>query len=232
MVAISLPTTEDGSLSDLRRVLRQVPLGGQVDEIVKQSVVVRTFTMADQTVLLVMNNAPWRVDAQVTMDAAKPTTLEPLIGSARADSLPAGRQPWTVSLAPYDLRAYHFSMNSCRPIDVRTVLDDAATQELKRRLDDLAGRDLSAPHLYRGLANPSFEPVGGPGAVPGWHLVGGQANVAAGLDAQLPQDGRTSLHVRARNQLAAIESEPFPIPATGQLAMTVFARSKNTGPGR
>ena len=64
--------------------------------------------------------------------------------------------------------------------------------------------------------------------MPGWRVVGGQTNVAAGLDAQLPQDGKTSLHVRNANQVATIESDPFPIPATGQLAMTVFARSQNT----
>jgi hypothetical protein len=226
-----LPTAEDGLVSDLRRVLRQLPLSAQADEIAKQSVVVRTYTTPEQTVILVINTAPWRVDAQVTMDGAQPTTLEPLLDSAKVVSVPAGRQPWNVSLAPYDLQAYRFPGNSSRPIEVRAVFNDAATKELKRHLDDLAGRDLSAPHAYHGLANPGFEPAGGAGAVPGWHVVGSQTNVAAGLDALLPQDGRTSLHVRSTVQLAAIESDPFPIPATGQLAMTVFARSQNTGPG-
>jgi hypothetical protein len=78
------------------------------------------------------------------------------------------------------------------------------------------------------LANPSFEPGGG--AVPGWHIAGGQPNVAAGLDSLRPQEGKSSLHVRSTATSAAIESDAFPIPATGQLAMTVYARSQNTSP--
>ena len=223
-----LPPAEEALLGGLRRVLRQLPTAAQVSELAKQSVVVRTYASPEQTLIVVMNSAPWRVEAQVTIDGTEPVTLEPVIDSAKSESLPAGRQVWNVSLAPYDLRAYRFSAKTSRPTEVSAKLSEEGAKELKRHVEDLAGGDLSAPHVYRGLANPSFEPTGSAGAVPGWRVVGGQTNVAAGLDAQLPQDGKTSLHVRNANQVATIESDPFPIPATGQLAMTVFARSQNT----
>jgi hypothetical protein len=85
--------------------------------------------------------------------------------------------------------------------------------------------------VYHGLSNPSFEPGNGGGAVPGWHLAENSATASVSLDPLSPQDGRTSLHIRSNGQRVAVESDPFPIPATGQLAMTVFARSGGAAPG-
>ena len=46
-------------------------------------------------------------------------------------------------------------------------------------------------------------------------------------DATGPQEGKACLYFRNAGQFAAVESDPFPTPATGQLAMTVFARGEN-----
>jgi hypothetical protein len=50
---------------------------------------------------------------------------------------------------------------------------------------------------------------------------------SAELDATMPQDGKTCVYLQGGSNLAVLESESFAIPPTGQLAMTVFARSQN-----
>ncbi len=234
-----LPLGQEEMLRGVRTLLAQLPTSAQVSEIAKHAVVVRTYTEHDRVTVLVVNTAPWHVEAQVALDVAQSAKLEPLSAPTdanRADpikplALAAGRQPWAVSLGPYDVQAVRIAAPSVNVIDIRATLDDAANDELTRRLGDLASRDLSAPRVYRALANPSFEPLGGATPLPGWHLAGDNTNASAVLDATSPQEGKTSLYFRNDGQLAAVESDAFPIPPTGQLAMTVFARGQNMGPG-
>ena len=100
--------------------------------------------------------------------------------------------------------------------------------ELQSHIADVSNRDLSAQHVYTQLANPSFEPLGGP--LPGWRLISDPTKTVASLDATVKQDGKSSLYLRSDGPLAAVESDSLPVPATGQLMMTVFARAKNCGP--
>ncbi|HEX4414779.1 MAG TPA: hypothetical protein VH107_14185, partial [Lacipirellulaceae bacterium] len=123
-----LSPVEDTQLGGLRRVLRQLPIGAQISDISKQSVIVRTYVTPDQTVMVAMNTAPWRVDAQITLEGADPTTLEPLVDSEKAQSLSAGSQRWSVSLAPYDFRAYRFSSKNRRPTEVSAVLSEEGSK--------------------------------------------------------------------------------------------------------
>ncbi len=68
---------------------------------------------------------------------------------------------------------------------------------------------------------------------------------SADLDTTKPQDGATSLHFRRdasplsvlgtadgkrEGQPPIVKSDAFPVPPTGQLAMTVFARGQNLSP--
>jgi hypothetical protein len=113
---------------------------------------------------------------------------------------------------------------------VQVETNEAANTELSAILSDLSNRDLTAPRFYQALSNPSFEPLAGAGALSGWRLTGDAANAVAELDATGPQDGKTSLHVRNTGPMAAVESDAFPTPATGQLAMTVYVRGRNLAP--
>ena len=80
------------------------------------------------------------------------------------------------------------------------------------------------------LANPSFEQLNGVGQLLGWNLTKESVNATAVPDATGPQEGKACLYFRNAGQFAAVESDPFPTPATGQLAMTVFARGENFAP--
>jgi hypothetical protein len=166
-------------------------------------------------------------------------TLEPLTAasqtpnsaSAKAVTLAAGQQPWSLALEPYDLQAVRIAVPGANAVDVNVEQSGDVLAELKAQLDDLTSRDLSARREYRELLNPSFEPIGGAGQIPGWRLTRNTADATVQLDATAPQDGKSCLYIRNNSQFAAIESDAFRLPATGQLAMTVYARGKDTGPG-
>ena len=234
----SLPLGHEDLLRTVRNLLGDLPASAQVSDLAKQSVVVRTYAEPNQVTMLVMNMGPWHTNAQVTLDVPKSATLAPLSAPTsggendpiKSLTLPVGRQPWNVSLEPYDMQAVRIAVPGVKAIDMRATLGSTAIAELKRRVDDLANRDVSAPHTYRALANPSFEPLGG-GPLPGWRVVSLAKTASAVLDATNPQDGKTSLYIRNDAQFAAVESDAFPIPSTGQLAMTVFVRGQNMGPG-
>jgi hypothetical protein len=81
------------------------------------------------------------------------------------------------------------------------------------------------------LSNPGFESLNGAGRVAGWRLTTNNGNATIQLDPKNPQEGNSSLYFRCNGQPARVESDPFPAPPTGQLAMTVYARGQNLAPG-
>ncbi len=226
----------DDVLRSVRRIVSAVPVGAQVMAVDKQPVMVRTYSAPNATTILMVNSSPWRIASQVTLDVSQPTMIEPVSSSedksnesAKSFPLRAGRQAWPIALEPYDIQMFRVAAGTA-VADVAGTWEPNAATELKTLLDDLASRDLSAPHAYRALANPSFEPVGGNAQLAGWHLVGNTKSSAISLDATAPQDGKTCLYFRNAGASAAVESDAFPIPATGQLSLTVFARGQNIGP--
>jgi hypothetical protein len=58
-----------------------------------------------------------------------------------------------------------------------------------------------------------------------------QAAGAIELDATNPQDGKACLYFRSNARTGTIASADFAVPATGQLAMTVYVRGQNIDPG-
>lgn len=233
-----LPLGQEELLRGVRSVLAELPASAKVSEVTKQPVVVRTYAEANQATIVVLNMSPFHVEAQVTLDVPQSATLEPLSAptdenmSAPVKSLTvaAGRQPWKLSLEPFEIRAVRIPISGAKAVEVRADLGAAASAELTARLADLANRDLSAERAYRGPANPSFESIGGAGPIAGWHISSNAGNPTMQLDATSPQDEKTSLYFRSGGQAATVDSDPFPTPTTGQLAMTVFARGQNIAP--
>jgi hypothetical protein len=107
----------------------------------------------------------------------------------------------------------------------------AANAELAAKLADLKNRNLNAKSDYRVLSNPSFEPLAGAGRIAGWHLTANSGTATVELDTKTPQEGKSCLHFGSDGQPATVESDTFPAPPTGQLAMTVYARGQNLAPG-
>jgi hypothetical protein len=103
-----------------------------------------------------------------------------------------------------------------------------AKTELAAQITDLTNRD-TGPRIYESLTNPSFEPMGG-GTLPGWQLTSDAKVATAELDATSPHDGKSCLYLQSEGQLAVVESNSFPTPATGQFAVTVYVRGQNITP--
>lgn len=234
-----LPLADDDSLRSIRNLIRSLPTASsaQVEEFAKQSVVVRSYREPGQVTLLVMNASPWRCDAQLALEIPQPAGPAPSWPAAPArDSgflqtlrLPAGKQAWNIALEPYDIRAVRIPNPGARVAAVETTLPSEAIAELQQSLEELANRDLASPHPYNPLTNPGFEAIGNAPLV-GWHVVKTANAASANLDPNLPQEGNTSLYLRSDGPFAAVESEDIPIPAAGQLAVSIFARGQNLAP--
>ncbi|MCI0333223.1 MAG: hypothetical protein L0228_08380 [Planctomycetes bacterium] len=231
-----LPLGQDDSLRKLREITRQLPTTADVAEVSKQPITVRMYSEPNRVTLLVVNASPWPANADVTLQSPQAATMTPLVdhSDARAASptlrsLAAGQQPWPLALEPYAIQAVQIDAPGVQVIDVKAESDEAAKAELKARLTDLENRDPTAPRSYSALRNPSFEPLGGAGPPSGWRIT--TKSAAVELDATNPQDGTTCVYFRNDGQLAALESEPFPIPPTGQLAMTVYVRDQKIASG-
>ena len=226
---------QDEMLRTTRAIIAGLPTLAKISEVANQPVFVRTYAETNQSTIVVMNMSPWSVTAQVTLNVPQGAKLGPLAApDGNSDNAPiktlllaAGQQPWAVTLEPYELQAVRIAAPGAKAVAVRADLKEAAHAELKAHLAELSNRDLSAQQEYRALANPSFEPLGG--ALLGWRSANPAATVQ--LDATAPQDGKTCLYMSSAGPRVVVQSDEFPTPATGQLAMTVFARGQNIGPG-
>jgi hypothetical protein len=229
-----LPLGQRSELRRARSILRQLPVGAEVSQQTGQPVTVRSYAAANYAVLIMVNASPWRTKTIISLDVPQETPLEPLqsesgelLSSVAARPLPVGLQTLSVSLPPYAIEAVRVATPGVTVGDVQAQISSAGLEELAAALTDLANRDLTAPRSYEGLANPGFEPLSGTEAVPGWAVTDGGIAV---LDAIAPHHGKSSLYLEAARGMVAIESNSFPVPATGQLAMTLYARGQHLDP--
>jgi hypothetical protein len=230
-----LPMGQEDILSPVRAVVRQLPTDVEVTEVSQQPVVVRRYAEANGVTILVVNASPWQAQADITLELPQAATMVTLEGDPTGAtpatpprSLAAGRQAWTLPLEPYAIHAVRIDSEAVKIAEVHAKLGETALAELKAQLDNLENRDLTAPRVYPRLNNASFEPVGGAGPLAGWQLASTTASIE--LDATHPQDGQTCLYFRNDAGPAVLHSDPFPMPQTGQLALTVHLRDQRLQP--
>jgi hypothetical protein len=229
-----LPLGQDDSLRDARQIIRQLPAAAETTEVVKQPVTVRMYADAKGATLLVLNASPWETAADITLDVPQASTMKPLNAVGDAPSresrpLASGQQPWPLKLEPFAIRAVRIDAPGVRVVAVVARPNRAANAELAARLTDFESRNLTAPRSYPALINPSFEALDGDAPITGWRSTSESAIVE--LDATEPLDGATSAHLLSETGPAALESDPFPMPPTGQLAMVVFVRGQKLATG-
>jgi hypothetical protein len=230
-----LPMGQEDVLGPVRAVVRQLPIDAEVAELSQQPVVVRQYAEANGVTILVVNASPWQTQAEIALDISEAATMMTLGDDASGAtltsprSLASGRQAWSLSLEPYAIQAVRIDTAAVKVVAVQAQLNETALVELKAQLDNLENRDLTAPRVYPRLNNPSFEPVGGAGSIAGWQLA--TTTASAELDATNPQDGQTCLYFRNGAGPAMLQSEAFPMPPTGQLALTVHLRDQRLQPG-
>jgi hypothetical protein len=228
-----LPLGQEEILRDMRSTLQRLPTGAQVTQVEKQPVLLRTYTEPGAVTLLVVNTSPWQAEARVVLNLPQAATMEPLVSAADTANaseprmLAAGRQAWSLALEPYAVQAVRMPASGVTVDDLQAKVGDAAHTELANQIAELSERD-TGPQLYPSAVNPGFEPMSGRQALPGWTLVANPGTATAELDATAPRAGKTAVYFESRGQYAALESNSFPIPPTGQFAMTVFLRRQAT----
>ncbi len=155
-----LPPAQEDATRGLRNLLSQLPTNARIEEVAKQPVVVRVHGEQNQSTVVAINTAPWHVDAQLTLEAPTTGTLTSLPAAdgvkVESENFSIGQQSKSLSLEPYSVKAFQVSVAGVKVVDVKASLDEPANDELKRRLEDLASRDLSAAHVYRGTFKPKF----------------------------------------------------------------------------
>ncbi|HEX2475592.1 MAG TPA: hypothetical protein VHK01_12645 [Lacipirellulaceae bacterium] len=224
-----LPLGQEDVLRDMRSILQRLPTSAQVAQVEKQPVFLRTYSEPGAATLLVVNTSPWQAEARVVLNLPQAAAMEPLVNHIDgADALEprmlsAGRQAWSLALEPYAVQAVRIPASGVAVVDLQTKVSDAAHTELANRIAELKERDTGL-RLYPSAVNPGFEPMSGREALPGWTLLANPGTATAELDATAPRAGKTAVYFESRGQYAALESNRFPIPATGQFAMTVFLR--------
>jgi hypothetical protein len=234
-----VPLGQEGSVRDLRAILRALPNEKAANVQRENNVTLRTYQDRGQTIFLIVNECPWYADVTLDVATNMATTALPLVISRDGANRPqteqfaAGRQLWSLQLAPYDVHAVRFTAAAPKIERIESRISDVGRQELAARVNELKERDLTAKPRYRPLANPGFEPQGGglhlP--LPGWKFEGEPAQANAELDATAPQEAQTCLYLQNRGQgIAAMVSDDFPVPETGQLAIWTFVRGLNVGP--
>jgi hypothetical protein len=200
-------------------------------------VTVRAYPSIDSTTLVVLNNCPWPAQTEVKLELTRAAELQWITPNGARSSTPtsggqlfaAGQQTWSLSLAPYEVQIVRLTAGA-RVGGVTAQLSDAALAELETQLTALSRRDLTRRSPYDRLANAGFEAIPGTTPISGWRLADERVGVTAELDATAPQEGKTSLYLASRGQLATVESELLPTPLTGQLFMTVWLRGENLAP--
>jgi hypothetical protein len=232
-----LPMGQEDALRRAHLAARKLPRGAEAAVVRQQPVTIKIYSAPDGTMLLAVNESPWRAEAQVTLELPNGAKLECLTSDAAIQNAPpavlrtldAGTQEWALSLEPYDVQLFRLTAGDVRVARLEAQISDAAKEELKAQLTELVDRDLTKRSVYRRLANPEFEPVEGIGPVPGWQLAPGEG-AAAELDARNPHGGKTCLYFRGSGPLATMQSQPFPTPPTGQLFLTVHLKGENFDP--
>ncbi len=234
----TVPLGQEEFVRHLRSVIRMLPTSASTSTRREQNVTVRTYHDRGQTVCLVVNECPWHADVTIDVVADSPTDAHPLVAPQDGVHQPtpehfeAGRQLWSLTLAPYDVHAVRFTAADVAIEQIQSQVSEAGRQELAAKITELKDRDLTATPRYAALRNPNFEPGVGIEHLPGWQSIGEPSQMTADLDATNPQDGRTCLYLRNRgNGKATIESESFATPPTGQLVMWAFVRGENIAPG-
>ena len=208
-----------------------VPQSGQTP---RQPVVVRTLVDQGQTLVYLLNDSAWPVEAHLEFQVQRDCRIRSL-GPHRVRPLVVrgSRATWSASLEPYDLVAVSLSAKDIKVLGWTVSYSDALTKTLQLELQALQKRTRVArerPQLAR-VANPGFERSSGPDVVAGWmhtRLVPG-GELHAEIDSNQSYSGDQSLYLRhldrsRRPPILWIRSAPIDRPLLGRLTLGVRAR--------
>ncbi len=239
------PSQPFGHHDGLRRVfsiLKKLPgAGAKVRSTQSQPVLLKTYRLAETTTVLLANESPWSVSLQLpihsgaetewsVLDSNSTNGQEPSLDSV--GQLSAGDHTWEISLRPYDVQAWTFQDGQIRIDEPIVESSDIAKNELQHSIDEIESRarNLEIQRPYNQLHNPGFELLESDETVFGWQLRSGLPQ-SMRLHSETAHTGEHSLAIESvPGSNVAVESHPFPMPETGQIALALHMQVQEIAP--
>ncbi|HVC97186.1 MAG TPA: family 10 glycosylhydrolase, partial [Pirellulales bacterium] len=233
-----LPVGQESALSGLLAAYRELPdeafatLPGET-----QPITIRTLVKDGRTYIYLVNDSPWNVTVEMTVDLSAECGLRSL-NPARPIPKLAGsgmKRTWTLALEPFDLLAAAFTSTGTQFHDVNVSIGDDVPKQLRAAIANLYERAivLGNPPRYDELENAGFEePPKRNAFIPGWYpyakastgLMARSSPPPIELDEDNPHSGQRALKFSRTNGPWTLWSPPFPSPRTGWLSVSVWMR--------
>ena len=244
---VSLPFGQEQAMFDLLDTYRQLPpvpfqTFQPATEHSPQPLTIRYNSLPDKTIIYIVNDAPFVVDADFYFTADPKSTITELTGHRMIRSLAAvrpsdksansgspqriGSHTWRASLLPYDLLAIQISDTQAKIESVSVHLPPSlygSNGVLRQKVEELKQRFHAARGgvLWTGLINTDFElPVNPSGEITGWQCFG--ESLTAMLDHTAVCKGQSSVRLtNGSAESGMFLSQPFAVPTTGRLDVSM-----------
>ena len=235
-----LPMGQEDALLPFFSTFRRLPARRfrdvlpQAEMTSNQPVIVRTLVEQGQTLVYLLNDSAWPVEAHLEFQIQRDCRIQSL-GPQRIRPLVlrGSRATWSASLDAYDLVAVSLSAEDVKVLGWTVSYADEVTATLQEQLQDLQKRVRMARERYptAGLANGGFERASEAGRPTGWMhapvVPGGDLGVE--LDSQQSHSGERSLHLQhagrsRRSRILWVRSRPLERPLLDRLTLAVWAR--------
>lgn len=229
-----MSATLDNPSAEIHRTLQALPANdSELHSQRQQPVVMRVYRVPGATVLALINECPWPLEAKVGVSGSNDTQWQKLgsdSGTAPAQpivgSLGQTEQIWQIQLRPFDLQAWRFEDEKLRVGELSIEPSDLAKQDLQQRIEAIEVRtgNLNIEREYNQLQNPGFE-LQEPGVrIVGWQPRQG-SHGSIDIETASIHSGSQALRLRSMESTGvAVQSHLFPAPNTGQLMVTAFVR--------
>ena len=230
-----LPSGQEESVRDLMVAYRSLPatrfrtIGNRDGADVSQPITFRSGTHGGRTYLYAVNDAPFRTTGWIHVDAGPGCRIEELSWTRKVPPLRPDAEKgfcWEVTLEPYDMLAVQLSEPNAQFSGPRATWPGEVETALSSQIRKLGARTaaLRNPPPLDAIGNPSFEkPAAADSPVPNWI-----ATMGKGVDIELQKtqkhEGRQSVRLSSSGPVACLVSQPFTMPNTGRLSMSVWLR--------
>lgn len=206
----------------LRRTLASRSRGAEkIGETVADEGVRATVSrLGEESLLTVVNTSPWTSRGEIAIDLQQRCVVTPVDAHpGEGDWREPGSGVLAFDLEPFEVSQWRFLASGVAAKVVRAELPSEAREQVAARVEEINRRDRSVRRPIQLIANPSFEDADG--AIAGWRVARGSATPRS----DAAHDGARSLALATVDDGAAILSEPFRSPSTGQLAVQLAVRS-------
>ncbi len=228
----SLPLVLDDRVITARRIAQQVPLATTATESLRENpITVSAHREVAGTRLAITNPSPWAVDVSLTLRTRVACGVVPVLDSTTSPQrFGAGEHVLQATLAPYQVKLLQFDQAGVKPTGLRLQTNPRVEQQLRDRITELKRRNLNALSPYGQCPNPSFEDLGFGGEVVGWQS--SESTSGGNLPADQPAaHGERCLILTSTHGEASVQSNPFAMPTTGQLATVFRVRGQDLSQG-